>query len=105
MKKKMLVLALSLISSSAFADLVSKDFLTVGDGLITHDTVSGLYWLDLTYTSTGPNKNQQNSYLSIQQKNQSLGNPLFGFRHATIHEVKDLYISAGDLSPELIPIR
>jgi hypothetical protein len=54
-----------------------------------------LYWLDLTYTSTGQNKNQQNSYLSIQQKNLTLENKLFGFRHATIHEVKDLFIMQG----------
>ncbi len=95
MQKKILVLALSMMSASALAEFKTIDFLNVGDGLITYDRVSGLYWLDLTYTSTGPNKDAQNSYLAIQQKTQTAGHPLFGFRHATLHEVKDFYTNAG----------
>jgi hypothetical protein len=95
MKKKLLVLALSFVSSGVFAELVSQDFLTVGDGLITYDTVSGLYWLDLSYTSTGPNKNPEHSYNAIKAKTQDVNSKLFGFRHATYTEVQTLYTNAG----------
>lgn len=95
MKKKLLVLALSFMSSGVFAELVSQDFLTVGDGLITYDTDSGLYWLDLSYTSTGPNKNPEHSYNAIKAKTQDVNSELFGFRHATYTEVQTLYTNAG----------
>lgn len=95
MKKKLLVLALSFMSSGVFAELVSQDFLTVGDGLITYDTVSGLYWLDLSYTSTGPNKNPEHSYNAIKAKTLDVNSELFGFRHATYTEVQTLYTNAG----------
>jgi hypothetical protein len=92
--KKIIALALSISSTCALADLKTIDFLTLGDGLLTHDTISGLYWLDLSYTSTGPKKNPQMSYLAIQQKTQTLGHPLFGFNHATIDQVREFYTNA-----------
>ena len=50
MKKLIVAIALSL-SCSAHAAVVSVDWKTAGDGLITRDTVTGLEWLDLTETN------------------------------------------------------
>lgn len=95
MIKSLLTGAMLLVSACASAELKSVDFLSRGDGLITHDTLSGLYWLDLPFTSTGPAANPELSYLSVQQKTQSIGNPLFGFTHATIEQVNELFTNAG----------
>jgi len=54
MKRFLLVLILSAVSSGASAGLLSMDWQTAGDNLLTQDTVSGLQWLDLTETYGSP---------------------------------------------------
>jgi len=44
------VVLLALCSSLASGAVISRDWKTPGDGLLTYDTVSGREWLDLTYT-------------------------------------------------------
>ena len=41
----------TVVSFNVSAAVISTDWLTAGDNLITHDTVSGLEWLDLTETN------------------------------------------------------
>ena len=95
MKLLKLCVPLLLASAGVSAELKSIDFLTPGDGLITHDTVSGLYWLDLDYTSTGEDKNPEFSFSKVRQDTQTLGHPLFGFSHASVEQVHELFINAG----------
>jgi len=71
------------ISISANAAVVSTDWQNLGDNLITHDTVSGFDWLDLTETNT----------LSFNQVSGQLGagDQFQGFRYATESEVVALW--------------
>jgi hypothetical protein len=46
-----LILGAVFISSNVNAAIVSTDWLAPDDNLITHDTDSGLEWLDLTATN------------------------------------------------------
>ena len=73
------------------ADIVSADWKTAGDNLITHDTVSELYWLDLTKTN-----NLSYDYVSRQLDS---GGDFEGWRYATNAEVVTLWNNFGiDLS-------
>jgi len=76
-----------LFSSSSSAGLVTNDWLSAGDGLLTYDSVSGLKWLDLSYTF--------GQSLNGVLGQTALGNPLNGFRVATSAEVLSLYTDAG----------
>ena len=83
---------LAVVSFNVSAAVVSADWLTtVGDNLITHDTVSKLDWLDLTETN-GLSYN----YVSGQF---GVGGQFDGWRYATNSEVVALWNNFGiDLS-------
>ena len=84
---KSIIGALSIFLSALYfnvnAVLVSMDWQLSGDDLITHDTVTGLNWLDLTETN-GVSYN----YVSTQLGS---GGKFEGFRYATVEEVIDLW--------------
>ena len=71
------------LSTSVNSAVISMDRLTEGDGLITHDTVSGLDWLDLTETN-----NISRDYVLSQL---GAGGEFEGFRYASSAEVVSLW--------------
>jgi len=71
----------------AHAALIERDLFTLGDGLITSDTDTGLYWLDLTVT-----KNL--SYNEVLNEI-SPGGSLEAFSYATDADLDRLQVSAG----------
>ena len=75
--------------SSANAQLISVDWQTAGDNLITRDTVSGLEWLDLTVTAS-------RSYDVIASMMDS-GGTYEGWRYATPGEVVILLDHSGGI--------
>ncbi len=78
------------LTGSTVAGVISRDWVTVGDGLLTYDTLSGLEWLDPPVTSQlGPNV-YENTYAAIRP-----GGALEGFRIATREEFRGLAASAG----------
>jgi hypothetical protein len=93
----LLVLALSLNLNLVKAELVSIDWLDAGDGLITYDTNAGLYWLDVSYSPLVSDEggSTEHTYDSIKICTEDPSDILFGFRHATIYEVEELFINAG----------
>ena len=86
MKKLILSLTLTALSPLGFASVSSVDWKTTNDALLSYDSQSGLYWLDLTYTESE----------TVSQVNNRLNNTdLTGFRYATIGEVIGLFANAG----------
>lgn len=91
MKRLMLGILGFLVIATAVAkpdkpNLVEKDLLAKGDGLITLDRKTGLRWLDLSATHG----------LSVQDIQRGEGGWADrGFRHATFDEIKTLYSDAG----------
>lgn len=69
----------------AQATLISQDLKSAGDGLLTYDSRTGLYWLDLTET-TG---------LSANDILSGAGGWIQSFRYANYNEVTDLFRSFG----------
>ncbi|HED33671.1 MAG TPA: hypothetical protein ENJ08_05545, partial [Gammaproteobacteria bacterium] len=85
MIKHLSIIFLLVLSSPLHAALISSDYLTPGDNLITRDTVTGLEWLDLTVTQgLSPDSVQSNPVFSAQ-----------GFRYALFDDVSTLFQSAG----------
>jgi hypothetical protein len=86
-----------LACSSANAELISKDWLAKGDGLLTYDTETKLYWLDVNYTNSGNDVDvaAENNFDAIQSRLLDPGDPLHAFRHATVLEVNELFQNAG----------
>ncbi|MCK7594452.1 hypothetical protein [Pseudomarimonas salicorniae] len=84
--RAVLVAGLLATSSSACAELVSVDWLEVGDGLITRDTRTGLDWLDLT-PSLGL------TFVELAPR-LAPGGSLEEFRLASAEELRSLYKSA-----------
>jgi hypothetical protein len=78
---------LLLFSLVANASLVSMDWKSAGDGALTYDDQSGLWWLDLTETA-GMSYSQVSAQLST-------GGSLEGWRYATITEARDIYAQFG----------
>jgi hypothetical protein len=69
------------------ASLVEVDFYGSGDKLLTYDTLTGNYWLDLTATL--------NTSYDVMQMKLSEGGQLYGFRYATTFDIDQLQRSAG----------
>ncbi len=92
MKRKLgtAILAAALVAAGSYGGLVSVDWQSGGDGLLTHDTETGLEWLDLTQTL--------DQSLSSISPLLSAGNTYDGFRVATSNEVISLLNGAG-ISP------
>ena len=85
--------SLSVVSFNASAAIISTDWNTAGDNLITKvtgpGTGSGLEWLDLTATTA-------RSYNDISTKF-GAGQEFEGWRYATIAEVSDFFdVFGGD---------
>jgi hypothetical protein len=77
-------------NTSAHAEFVSIDLLAPGDGLVTHDTVTGLDWLDLTFTIGVDPQEIWDGALGLADD---------GWRHATTAEVCDLLGALGTAPP------
>jgi hypothetical protein len=75
------------LSPAANALLISADWKTAGDGLITQDTASGLSWLDMTVTA-------DKSYNTVSSQ-LGVGGSYEGWRYANDDEVAALYTAAG----------
>ena len=84
---KHLLAACTLVPAMANAALVSTDLFATGDGLLTHDTETGLYWLDWSETYG----------LSYNDIVAGVGDWLAnGFRYATLAETEAMFLgSAG----------
>ena len=78
---------LAVVSFNLHAAIVSADWQTPGDTLITQDTVNGLEWLDLTETN-GMSYNELFAQLSA-------GGIFEGWRYATNYEVIALWSEFG----------
>ena len=79
------------LSQISVAAVISVDWQSVNDGLITRDTSSGLDWLDLTLTNEA-------SYRDTLTQLQA-GEQFYGWRYATNAEVIALWSNFGvDLS-------
>ncbi len=85
-----ILVVLLFLSMTANAALVSLDWKSVGDGALTYDDNSGLWWLDLTETA-GMSYSQVSSELVA-------GGSLEGWRYATLTEAQNIYAQFG-LSP------
>jgi hypothetical protein len=88
MKSKILgLLAVGLLAGPllAKASLVSTDFATAGDGLLTTDTTTGLQWLDFSATRG----------LSVNSVLGGAGGWIGSFRYATSAEIIVLFGNAG----------
>jgi hypothetical protein len=86
-----------LLSLTTNAALVTQDWKSHGDGALTYDDNSGLWWLDLTETAG----------MSYRQVTAQLGlNGAFeGWRYATVTEGRDIYAQFGlTLDADLQPI-
>jgi hypothetical protein len=84
---RLLFTCLALFSIHASAALVSMDWKTSGDGLITHDTATGLDWLDLTQTN-----DMSRDYVLTQLVSDG---QFAGMRYATTNEVLGLWSTIG----------
>jgi len=79
--------AVLLVGKFSSATLIELDLYNPGDKLITSDTSTGLYWLDLIVT--------QNLSYNDALNQMSPGGSLEGFRYASVAEVSGLQVSAG----------
>ncbi len=88
------VLALS--TSIASGAVISRDWKTPGDGLLTYDTVSGREWLDLSETQLTlfPGETRNDRYLAVVAET-GAGGLFDGFWPASKEDVFGLAASAG----------
>jgi len=82
---------LCLFAINANAALVSADWQTSGDNLITRDTETGLDWLELTETT-----NMSYEYVTSQL---GVGGQFEGWSYATTVQISSLFDSAGGTGP------
>jgi hypothetical protein len=82
-----LLLGICFMSGSTLAVLIEQDWKVPGDKLLTVDTATGLKWLDITQTL-----NQ--SYDAVSAKLVA-GQPLAGFKYATLDEIVKFWSDAG----------
>ncbi len=84
------------LTGSMSAAVISRDWVTPGDGLLTYDTLSGLEWLDLSQTLMGdyPGVTFEDRFQAVVAKTAS-GERFEGFRVATVAEAKQLILSSG----------
>jgi len=88
---------LAIAPGAGRADLVEADLFVPGDGLLLHDTWTGLLWLDLTETVGESFVSVSNGFGGFTSTE--------GFRYATGAEVTELYYSsAGIYSGSFSPL-
>jgi hypothetical protein len=85
LKRTLATLSLALAALSAHAVVVSQDYATAGDGLLTYDSATGLQWLDWSVTAG----------LSAGQVLAGAGGWIQDFRFASADEVRTLFADAG----------
>lgn len=85
--KLTLAAAALVLSTSVNAAIVSVDWQSTGDNLVTRDTTNGLEWLDLTETTNM-------SYFTVLGQ-LSTGSQFEGWRYATNVEVGSLFTAFG----------
>ena len=79
------------------ADVVSTDWKTAGDGLLTRDLDNDLEWLDFSETmipGTGGNAGSNRTFNDVSSQF-GVGGEFEGFRHATEAEIIAFWTSAG----------
>jgi hypothetical protein len=87
MKKLLVAIAMALAAGVSNANIISVDWQSSGDGLLTRDTTSNLEWLDLTQT--------YNQTVASILPLTSAGQAYEGFRLALASEVHALMAAAG----------
>lgn len=87
--KKIVLLCVFLFVGKANAGLISNDWLSSGDSLITTDTSASLDWLDFSETYG----------MSLSTASNNLATTFSGFRFATHNEVLGLMSNAGLPTP------
>lgn len=78
----------AVISFNTSAAIVSVDWKTAGDNLITRDTTSGLEWLDLTVT-------RGLSVDTVNARRSLVGDDLYGWRYASSTQLDNLLWNWG----------
>lgn len=78
-------IGLALWVSVTSAELIQRDWLVAGDGLLTEDTATGMFWMDLTVTRN----------LMISDVVDRFDDAFSGFRYATNSEIGELWFHAG----------
>lgn len=91
MKRILMLMALLGFANPANAAMISSDWMTANDGLITTDSISGMEWLDWSHTAS-------RSYDDISSKF-GFGMEFHGFRYATQMELTELYTNVGFTFP------
>ncbi len=89
--KKIILLFCCFVVSAANATLISTDWQSSGDQLITIDNEAGLEWLDWSYT-------QNRSFLDVSSQF-GVGGEFEGFRYANKNELTTLYSNVGFTFP------
>ncbi len=83
-------------SSSASTAIISRDWKTPGDGLLTYDDVNQREWLDLSLTQlslfSGETFEMRTQQVILQT---GAGGQFEGFSLVSLTEVRDLLLSAG----------
>ncbi|WP_299160310.1 hypothetical protein [Accumulibacter sp.] len=86
--KLVIAIVIALWVSTTSAELIQRDWLVARDGLLTEDTDSKLFWMDLTETRN----------LMISDVVDRFDGAFSGFRYATNSEIATLWFHAG-ISP------
>jgi hypothetical protein len=86
-KSTALAVTALILSTTTNAAIISTNWLTVGDNLITQDTTTGLEWLDLTVTTS-------RSYDDISSQF-GAGQEFEGWRYATATEINGFFDAFG----------
>lgn len=95
-----IALILACVPVAAFAEVVERDWLVPGDGLLTFDSSTGLEWLDLTESILDqyPGELIEDRFDAVVAET-AAGGRFDGFRVANRSEAEQLGLSAGiDLS-------
>jgi len=84
------------LTAPSGAAVIERDWRTPGDGLLTHDTISGREWLDLSVTRLAdfPGATLDDKVDAVLAET-AHGGEFEGFRHATLDDILGLAASAG----------
>ncbi|GLX77659.1 hypothetical protein tinsulaeT_09990 [Thalassotalea insulae] len=104
---KGIIVSVALLSASAHAEFIVKDWKVPGDGLIIEDTVSQLEWLSPSVTM---GSHVSNSLFNVYRRTQETVEPgyeflnydLIGWRIANHEEMSSLFIHSFPSIPEYI---
>jgi hypothetical protein len=80
----------SFVAMAGLATALSASADVLNFGALTRDTITGLDWLDLSAT-------QNRSFIDVSSQF-APGGEFFGYRYATVAEVRTFWVDAGLLS-------